>query len=125
MSEGYAIIETGGKQYRVKEGDVIEVELLGQEAGTAVVFDQVLFVESNKGPLVGAPHVKGYSVKGELLGTSKGPKTDGVKYKRRKQFYRHFGHRQHYSQVKVSKIVAPRAKKAASKEETAAEEKGE
>jgi large subunit ribosomal protein L21 len=105
MSKGYAIIETGGKQYRVKKGDVIEVELLNDVKGDKVVFDQVLFVDDGKSSLVGAPCVKGYVVKGTLLGEAKGPKTDGVKYKRRKQFYRHFGHRQKYSQVKVSEIA--------------------
>lgn len=105
MSDRYAIIETGGKQYRVKKGDIIEVELLKNAEGEQVVFDQVLFVEDGKKTLIGTPRVAGFVVKGELLDETKGPKTDGVKYKRRKQFYRHFGHRQRYSQVKVSEIA--------------------
>jgi large subunit ribosomal protein L21 len=101
----YAIIATGGKQYRVKKGDVIEVELLGDVDPQAVQFSEILFLHDGSDSHLGAPFVKGFVVKGELLGSVKGPKLKAMKYKKRKQEYRTFGHRQHYSQVKVLDIA--------------------
>ncbi|MCB1112673.1 MAG: 50S ribosomal protein L21 [Chlamydiales bacterium] len=101
----YAIIKTGGKQYKVAEGDVIDVELLGKEAGSAVSFSDVLFVTDGKEHQVGAPHVSGFNVQGEILGESAGPKIASVKYTPRKRNKRKFGHRQHYSRVKITKIA--------------------
>jgi large subunit ribosomal protein L21 len=101
----YAIIQTGGKQYRVSEGDVIDVELLGGENNSAIEFKEVLFVGGASEAKVGAPLVNGFVVKGELLGESKGPKVVAFKYKRRKQYRRKVGHRQRYSQVKILKIA--------------------
>lgn len=103
----YAIIRSGAKQYRVQKGDVISVELLGSDmtAGTAVEFREVLFFGKDGQYKVGAPLVEGCVVKAECLGLVKGPKIESVKYKRRKNCYRKFGHRQKYSQVKITDIV--------------------
>jgi len=98
----YAIIETGGKQYRVKEGDELDVELLKTES--PFKFD-VLLVNDGKAPQVGAPHVKGCSVHAELVGEAKGPKVIAFKYKRCKNYRRTVGHRQRYSRIKITKIA--------------------
>lgn len=100
----YAIIETGGKQYRVQEGDVIEVELLHKEG--EVHFDKVLLLYDGTSSKVGAPHLAKCVVQGEVLGTTKGPKVIAFKYKACKNYRRTVGHRQKYSKVKINKIVA-------------------
>ncbi len=102
----YAIIQTGSKQYKVKKHDVINVELLEAEVGAAVEFGQVLFVQDEAGQVtIGAPVAPGYVVKGQFVRVAKGPKVTSIKYKRRKNEYRKFGHRQQYSQVKITDIV--------------------
>lgn len=102
----YAIIETGGKQYRVEQGDVIDVELLNaHQPGESVEFDHVLFIYSDKGVKIGNPHLTASKVKAELLGESKGPKVVAFKYKERKRIRRKVGHRQHYSRVKITEII--------------------
>lgn len=100
----YAIIETGGKQYRVQEGDILDVELL--HADGEVKFDKVLFVNDGHKPKVGLPHVAKCVVHAEVLGVAKGPKVVAFKYKERKNYRRTVGHRQKYSRVKIKKIVA-------------------
>lgn len=104
-AESYAIIKTGGKQYRVKEGDIIDVELLNAEAGSEVQFDEVLFASNDKGFKVGSPSVKGYLVKGKVLSEVAGPKITSIKYKPSHNQVRKFGHRQHYSRVQILGIV--------------------
>lgn len=99
----YAIIQTGGKQYKVAEGDVIDVELL--EAQETIEFDQVLFVFDGSTPHVGAPVVPGFTVKGELVSTVKGPKVVSFKYRKRKDSRKKIGHRQQYSRVKIVQIA--------------------
>lgn len=99
----YAIIETGGKQYQIEKGDIIEVELLGTSEGT-VDFEKVLFFTDGKTTMVGTPHVSKCLVKGEIQGEVKGPKVISFKYKRRKSYHRKVGHRQKYSQVKITAI---------------------
>ncbi len=99
----YAIIETGGKQYRVQEGDELDVELLGQEG--SVLFDKVLFYTDGSNAKVGVPHVSACKVHAEVLGLAKGPKVIAFKYKRRKNYRRTVGHRQKYSRVKITKIA--------------------
>lgn len=101
----YAIIKTGGKQYRVEKGDVIEVELLEEETG-AIEFKEVLLFSHEKNIQVGTPNVNKCLVKGEILGESKGPKVIAFKYKRRKNYRRKVGHKQRYSRVKITDIVA-------------------
>ncbi|MDR3625059.1 MAG: 50S ribosomal protein L21 [Chlamydiales bacterium] len=101
----YAIIATGGKQYRVEKGDVIDVELLGQEVDSAVEFNEVLFIGNGSTTKVGDPHIGGSIVKGELVDEVKGPKVVAFKYKRRKNYRRKVGHRQRYSRVKITDII--------------------
>ncbi len=101
----YAIIATGGKQYKVAEGDIIKVEKLGAEAGTTFTFDQVLAV--NNGELaIGCPTVEGATVTATVLGDKKGKKVIVYKYKRKTGYHKKNGHRQSYTQVKIEKINA-------------------
>lgn len=102
----YAIIETGGKQYRVESGDVIEVELLSDKENSSVEFKNVLLLGDGSAYKVGLPHVENCLVKGEMLGVVKGPKVIAYKYKRRKSYHRKVGHRQKYSRVKITEILA-------------------
>lgn len=97
----YAIIETGGKQYRVEEGDIIDVELLKTEG--QVEFKEVLLFNDGAKALVGTPHLE-CVVKGEVLETTAGPKVIAYKYKRRQNYRRRVGHRQKYSRVKITAI---------------------
>ena len=104
----YAVIETGGKQYRVAQGDVIEIELaeLTDEAKTAIQFDRVLMVSGEKGVQVGDPVVDGAQVTGKLLDEMRGPKIMVFKKKRRKGYKRRRGHRQELLRVEIQKIEA-------------------
>ena len=102
----YAIIRTGGKQYRVEAGDVIDVELLGAEDGSVVEFDDVLFINDGNDPRLGDPVLKDFVVKAELLGQALGPKVVAYKYRRRKDSSTKKGHRQKYSRVKITEIAA-------------------
>lgn len=99
----YAIIETGGKQYRVEEGDELDVELL--EAQGSVTFDKVLFFTDGTTSRIGSPSVPKCKVMAEVVGEVKGPKVIAFKYKRRKNYRRTVGHRQKYSRVKITKIA--------------------
>lgn len=101
----YAIIATGGKQYKVAEGDVINVEKLGVEAGNAVTFDQVLVV--NNGEVkVGSPTVSGASVSATVVKEGKAKKVIVYRYKRKSGYHKKNGHRQQYTKVKIDKINA-------------------
>jgi len=100
----YAIIESGGKQYQIEEGDVIEVELLNDENGATVEFNKVLFINNNDQIKVGLPYLENCIVQGELMDKTLGPKVIAYKYKRRKNFRKKIGHRQKYSKVKITKI---------------------
>ena len=101
----YAIIETGGKQYRVEKGDVIDVELLGSSS-EKVEFKRVLFINNGSAVKIGTPHIATGAVLGELVQQVRGPKVIAFKYKRRKGIRRKVGHRQRYSRVKITDIVA-------------------
>ena len=101
----YAIIETGGKLYRVEKDDVIDVELLESEKGKSVEFTNVLFFNDGKNVKVGSPYVAKAVVKGELLMESKGPKVISFKYKQRKGVRRKVGHRQKYHRIKITEIT--------------------
>ncbi len=101
----YAIIATGGKQYKVAEGDIITIEKLGVEAGEAVTFDQVLAV--NNGELtVGSPVVAGATVTGSVVANGRGKKVIVYKYKRKTGYHKKNGHRQAFTKVKIEKINA-------------------
>ena len=101
----YASIATGGKQYKVSEGDIIKVEKLGAEAGTTYTFDQVLAV-SNDGLKIGNPVVEGASVEASVLGDGKAKKVVVYKYKPKTGYHKKNGHRQQYTAVKIEKINA-------------------
>ena len=101
----YAIIATGGKQYKVAEGDIIKVEKLGAEAGTTYTFDQVLAV-SNDGLKIGNPTVEGATVEASVLGDGKAKKVVVYKYKPKTGYHKKNGHRQQYTAVKIQKINA-------------------
>jgi large subunit ribosomal protein L21 len=100
----YAIIETGGKQYKVQEGDVVYIEKLTAGAGEAVTFDRVLAVSKEGGLVVGAPVVSGASVSGKVEKHGKGEKIIVYKYKAKKNYRRKQGHRQPYTKVVIEKI---------------------
>ena len=101
----YAIIATGGKQYKVAEGDIINVEKLGLEAGNSVTFDQVLVV--NNGSLtVGNPTVAGATVSATVVEEGKAKKVIVYRYKRKSGYHKKNGHRQAYTKVKIEKINA-------------------
>ncbi len=99
----YAIIETGGKQYRVENGDVIYVEKLDAEVETEVTFDKVVAV-SDKSLKVGKPYVKDAFVKGTVLKNGKGKKVTVFTYKPKKGSSRKMGHRQPYTKVQITEI---------------------
>lgn len=101
----YAIIATGGKQYKVAEGDIIRVEKLGVEAGETFTFDQVLAVNNDK-LVVGEPTVAGATVTASVLGDGKGKKVVVYKYKRKTGYHKKNGHRQQFTAVKIDKINA-------------------
>lgn len=101
----YAIIETGGKQYKVQEGDVIRVEKLDLAEGDAVKFDKVLFVSKDGQINTGKPYLEGTAVDAVVEGHGKAKKIIVFKYKAKKDYRKKQGHRQPYTQVKIEKIV--------------------
>ena len=102
----YAVIATGGKQYRVAEGDVVRIEKLAAELGATVEFDEVLLVGSGADVKVGAPLVVGSKVSGVVHKNGKGEKKAIVKFRRRKHYLRQGTHRQFYTDVKITGIQA-------------------
>jgi large subunit ribosomal protein L21 len=100
----YAVIETGGKQYRVSEGDKLRLEKFDVEAGGSVEIKEVLLLGKDDGPVVGAPFVAGASVKLNILSHGKEDKVIVFKYRRKKNYRRFRGHRQQYTEVKVESI---------------------
>ncbi|MBS1473489.1 50S ribosomal protein L21 [Massiliimalia massiliensis] len=102
----YAVIETGGKQYRVNEGDVIFIEKLDVEENAAVAFDKVVAVSTDEGLKVGAPYVNGAVVNATALKNGKGKKITVFTYKPKKSSSRKMGHRQAYTQVRIESIKA-------------------
>lgn len=99
----YAIIETGGKQYRIQEGDELDVELLGTEE--TFTFDKVLLVHDGSSAKIGLPYVPNCTVKAEVVGEVKGPKVIAFKYKKCKNYRRLVGHRQKYTRIKIKEIA--------------------
>lgn len=119
----YAIIETGGKQYRVQEGDVITVEKLNVEAGKKVEFDKVLVMNNDADLKIGAPYVEGAKVFGNVLENGKAKKVIIFKYKAKKDERKKQGHRQPYSMVEITGIGTDKpAKKTAAKKAEAKED---
>jgi large subunit ribosomal protein L21 len=102
----YAIIRTGGKQYKVSPGDVVRVERLPGEPGAGVEFNHV-FAVRKKELVVGTPLVENAVVKATILANERARKIRVLKYKRKKQYRRTAGHRQNYSEIRINEIVAP------------------
>ncbi|MCF6096613.1 50S ribosomal protein L21 [Thermovorax subterraneus] len=100
----YAIIETGGKQYRVSEGDVIRVEKLCAQEGEMIELDQVLAVSDGEKLMVGQPVLENAKVKATVLKHGKGKKVIVFKYKPKKNYRRKKGHRQPYTEIRIEKI---------------------
>ncbi len=128
----YAVIKTGGKQYKIAEGDILKVEKLDAEAGDVVAFDEVLMLGGDGDALVGSPTVDGASVTGEVLDIRKDKKVLVFKKRRRQNYRRKKGHRQWIAVISVAEILKPGAKsklsakaKTAKTEAPAAEAKAE
>ncbi len=102
----YAIIETGGKQYKVNEGDVIYIEKLEVEAGSEINFDKIVAVCNDNGIQVGAPYLSGAIVKGTAIKNGKAKKITVLTYKAKKNEKRKLGHRQQYTKVEIASIKA-------------------
>jgi large subunit ribosomal protein L21 len=102
----FAVIKTGGKQYRVAAQDVITVATLAGEPGSSVTFDQVLMVTNDNGTQVGAPLVEGVTVTGEVMKHTRGEKVIAFKKRRRQNSRRKRGHRQDYTMVRITEILA-------------------
>ncbi|MBR6552078.1 MAG: 50S ribosomal protein L21 [Clostridia bacterium] len=102
----YAIIETGGKQYKVENGDVIFIEKLDVEADAEVTFDKVIAIGAEDGLKVGAPYVDGASVSAKVVKNGKGKKIVVATYKPKKNEKRKMGHRQPYTKVEIAAINA-------------------
>ena len=101
----YAVIKSGGKQYRVASGEKVRVELLTAEVGAAVSFDEVVLVGAGDGVKVGTPLVSGAKVKATVLSHGRGDKVKIFKMRRRKHYQKNQGHRQNYTEVRIDDIV--------------------
>ena len=111
----YAVFRTGGKQYRASKGDRVRVERLDAEEGASVEFDEVLLVGEGTNVKVGSPLVSGSKVKGKVTAQGRDKKILITKFKRRKNYKRVKGHRQHYTEVEITSITGTTKKKAAAK----------
>ena len=103
----YAVIQTGGKQYRVQAGDTLVVESLPGNAGDAVEFGEVLLVSDDDSVAVGRPLVSGARVTGSIVEQGRDEKVIVYKFQRRKNYRRKYGHRQGYTSVKIDNVVGP------------------
>ncbi|HLP43868.1 MAG TPA: 50S ribosomal protein L21 [Candidatus Nanoarchaeia archaeon] len=102
----FAVIETGGKQYQVKTGDVITVEKLGDDlkVGDKVTFDKVLLVDDGKNTTIGMPYISGAKVEATFKEAGRLPKVTVIKYKQKSRYFKKNGHRQPFSKVEIGKI---------------------
>ncbi len=100
----YAVIKMGGKQYKVSEGETVRVERLEGEAGTAVAIKEVLMVVDGDSIATGTPFVEGATVEATVTAQGRGPKITIVKFKRRKHYRKQMGHRQAYTELKITGI---------------------
>lgn len=103
----FAVVETGGKQYKVSVGSVVNVEKLKANVGDEVVLDKVLLVSKEDGVLIGKPYVEGAKVVAKVVKQDKYPKIIVFKFKRKKHYRRKYGHRQPYTQLNIQEIVLP------------------
>lgn len=105
LASDFAVIETGGKQYTVSAGDILDVELLGDFAeGDVVTFDKVLLSDDGKAATIGAPYISGAKVTAKYLGLKKGPKITIIRYQQKSNRDRKIGHRQKYARVEITSI---------------------
>ena len=100
----YAVIETGGKQYRVAEGQSIKVEKLAADEGSSIALDKVLLVANGDDIKVGAPYVEGGKVTATVKSHGRGAKIRIIKFRRRKHYQKEQGHRQHYTELEITGI---------------------
>jgi large subunit ribosomal protein L21 len=115
----FAVIKTGGKQYRVNKDEIISIERLQGDAGSKVVFDEVLMLgEDGKAPTIGAPLIAGAKVSAEVVEQTRSDKVTVIKFRRRQNYHRTKGHRQFQTLVKITDISAkaPKAAKKAAEE---------
>ena len=105
-NDEFAVIETGGKQYMVSVGDIVDVELLGGDLseGDTVEFDQVLMVDNGSDTTIGDPYIKGAKVSATYMEEKKGKKLSIIRYKAKSNRDRKIGHRQHYARVKIESL---------------------
>jgi large subunit ribosomal protein L21 len=102
----YAVIETGGKQHRVTEGEVLRIDKIAAEVGDEVTFDKVMLIKADDAVTIGKPYVENASVKAEVVEQGKDKKIIVFKYKRKKNYQRKQGHRQQYTAVRITAIAA-------------------
>jgi len=125
----YAVVSTGGKQYRVEAGNELVVERVAGDVGSTITFDRILLVGDGEAVMVGTPVVEGATVSGTLLGEALGPKLIVFKFKQKATYRRKNGHRQHLTRVRIDEISAggkkAKAKAAAKADEPAMAEKAE
>lgn len=100
----YAVIKTGGKQYRIKEGDSIKLELLPAEIGEQINFPEILMLAAEENIIYGAPLINDAIVTGEVITHARHDKIRIIKFRRRKHYMKKIGHRQYYTQVKITQI---------------------
>ena len=105
-NEEFAVIATGGKQYRVSVGDTITIEKFKEEhaKGDKLTFDQVLLVDNGSDTSIGTPYITGASVEGEVVVAGRAPKVTVIKYKQKSRYFKKNGHRQPYLKVKITAI---------------------
>ena len=101
----YAVIETGGKQYRVAQGETLRVEKLAAAEGAAVEPDRVLMIADGDNLKIGAPYVAGGKVTATVKAHGRGDKVEIIKFRRRKHYRKQIGHRQHYTELQITGIV--------------------
>ena len=116
----YAVIVTGGRQYRVMQGETLRVEKLEGDVGAAINFDQVLLLGSGEDITVGAPLVGGALVAAKIVSHGRGEKVRIIKFRRRKHHQKQMGHRQYYTEIEITGISAASDKKASKAESTKA-----
>ena len=100
----YAVVRSGGRQYKVKPGDVLDVDKLPGGKGDALVLDRVMMVQSEQGAEVGTPYVAGVQVMARIVGQVHGPRIDGFKYKPKTRWRRQWGHRQPLTRIRIESI---------------------
>lgn len=101
----YAIVETGGKQYKIAEGDIFTIEKLkDHKAGDSVVFDKILVLDDGKTTTVGTPYIEGATITVDLIEEGKGKKIDIMKYKAKSRYKRRLGHRQPFAKISVKSL---------------------